>query len=337
MQLSKCFRDFIIEVKNNSPLYEALSLRIQNDEYILTLCENVRPGQPVPNMLFASVQYLLLSGAQHTLRDYYSSIVSAAKEPNDAFSEFLDFCKSYEKEIIELLKSRLVQTNEVRRCAYLYPVFCDIYAKVKRPLALVEIGPSLGLNLLWDQYAYDYGTGEVYGNKESKLLLKTEMRSELPELILTSPPVAERIGIDLHVVNLERDELWMRALIWPENAERVKLFEQAAEILRTQKIKFIQGDGSQIIEKVVETISKESVVCIFHTWVANQMPEDSKLDLEKKFEEIGKTRDVFHIYNNMWDHYLHIDSYINGELNCRTVSETNPHGKWMIWKDWSAI
>ena len=333
MQLSKCFEDFINEVKGNSPLYEALSIRIQNDEYILTLCENVRLGQPVPNMLFASVQYLLLSGAQHNLREFYPSVVSDAKEPNDAFPAFLDFCKTYENGIVELLKSRLVQTNEVRRCTYLYPVFCDIFAKVRCPLALVEIGPSLGLNLIWDQYAYDYGNGEVYGNKESKLLLKTEMRSELPELLLTSPPVAERIGIDLHVVELERDELWMHALIWPENVERVKLFEQAVEILRTQKIKFIQGNGSQIIEKVVETISDESVVCIFHTWVANQMPEDSKLALEKKFKEIGKTRDVFHIYNNMWDLYLHIDSYIGGELTRKTVAETNPHGKWMIWKE----
>jgi len=332
MKFSNYFEDFIKEVKNNSTLYEELSRRIQNDEYILALCENVRPGQPVPNMLFASVQYLLLSGAQHNLKEYYPSIVSNAKEPDDAFPEFKDFCKSYEKEIIELLKSRLVQTNEVRRCTYLYPVFCEIYKQVKRPLALIEIGPSLGLNLLWDQYAYNFGTGEIFGNKESKLVLSTEMRSELPELLLTSPPVAERIGIDLNVVDLERDELWMRALIWPENVERVSLFEKAVDILRTRKIKFIQGDGSQIIEKIVETISNESVVCIFHTFVANQMPEESKLTLEKKFKEIGQTRDVFHIYNNMWDHYLHIDSVIDGELNCRTVAKTNPHGKWMIWK-----
>lgn len=85
----------------------------------------------------------------------------------------------YREEIITLLQTKLVQTNEVRRCAYLYPSFNYIFNKVNKPLALIEIGTSSGLQLFWDQYSYSYGTGESYGNINSNVHVTSEIRGRM--------------------------------------------------------------------------------------------------------------------------------------------------------------
>jgi hypothetical protein len=107
-------------------------------------------------LFFGAVHYLLLKGADHPLKDFYPSIVSNPKSYEDSFEYFKDFCLTHRNEIESILKTKLVQTNEIRRCAYLYPIFCTIYEKVKKPLALIEIGTSAGLQLLWDKYSYSY-------------------------------------------------------------------------------------------------------------------------------------------------------------------------------------
>lgn len=88
------------------------------------------------------------------LSNYYHSIVENPQKAEGVFLPFRDFCHRYREEIISILKNKLVQTNEVRRCTYLYPSFCYIYSKVNKPLSFIEIGTSSGLQLLWDQYCY---------------------------------------------------------------------------------------------------------------------------------------------------------------------------------------
>ena len=57
----------------------------------------------------------------------------------------------------------------------------------------------------------------------------------------------------------------------------------------------------ELLPSIIEQISEDAVICIFHTHVANQIPEQVKRKLEKQIQEIGAKRDVFHLYNNMWD------------------------------------
>ncbi|RKQ28168.1 DUF2332 domain-containing protein [Oceanobacillus halophilus] len=333
--LSKTFLTFAEkECKGSSMLYEYLSIKISKDDELLTICKNAGEGQPIPNLLFGAVHYLLLKGKEHPLKEFYPSVVSNPKAYRYSFEFFKDFCCKYRSEIESILKTRLVQTNEVRRCAYLYPAFCTIYEKAKKPLALIEIGTSAGVQLLWDKYSYSYGQNDIYGNIDSNLNITAEIKGKnTPILHSTPPPVSTRVGLDLNTIDLndEDEKLWLKSLIWTEHKERLFMFEEAAKYIQEVAVSLFDGDGISLLSKFVDNIPEDSVICIFHTHVANQVPLEMKKQLLQIVEAIGKNRDVFHIYNNIQDRYLHLDYYLDGIESKSTIAETDGHGRWFEW------
>ncbi|MEQ2467097.1 DUF2332 domain-containing protein [Niallia hominis] len=322
------------ECKGSSLIYEYLSKQIAMDNSLLKIASRAREGQPVPNLLFGAVHYLLLKGTEHPLKDYYPSIVETPKSFKDSFSIFKDFCLNYQKEIEVILQTKLVQTNEVRRCSYLYPAFCMIYERAKKPLALIEIGTSAGLQLNWDKYCYSYGKDKWYGKIDSELPITAEIKgANRPFLLKTAPPVTTRIGLDLHTIDLrdEEEQLWLKSLIWPEHKERLFLFEKAVHYSKEASLNVINGDGVSLLSQYVETISEDSVICIFHSHVANQIPISGKQHLLQTVDAIGAQRDVFHLYNNIQDRFLHLDYYLGGKKSENTIAETDGHGRWFQW------
>lgn len=336
LKLSQRFYNFAKnECKGSSELYEFLSVKVSQDNEILRMCATARSGQPIPNLLFGAIHYLLLKGKKHPLRAYYPSLGLPHKIIDDhTFDYFKDFCHVYQGEIIAIMKNKLVQTNEVRRCAYLYPIFSYIYSKVEKPLSLIEIGTSAGLQLLWDKYSYTYGDGKVYGDKNSDVHITSEIKGKhTPAFSAEMPPVANRIGIDLHIsdVSNSHDLLWLQSLIWPEHRERLTLLKSAASYLKDHSIELIEGNGVVLLTDIVKTLPEDTVICIFHTHVANQMSRELKNTLFAKIKEIGNYRNVFHLYNNMWDEQLHLDYFMNGMPYNQTIGNTDGHGRWFEW------
>ena len=334
-RLSEIFKRFAsVECKGSCSLYEFLSYQIAEDDELLSIAEVVPKGQPVPNLFFGAVHYLLLKGSQHPLRSYYPSITESVGEMEDSFRYFKDFCLKNKEEISLILQTKRVQTNEVRRCSYLYPSFNYMYELTKKPLALIEIGTSAGLQLFWDQYAYSYGTDEFIGNTHSNVHIHSEIRGDRKPLLSAKPaPVTMRTGVDLRIVDLSDPEefLWLKALIWPSHHERRKLFEESGNFLKEQTVTLIEGDGVELLPELVKEVPQEVTLCVFHTHVANQMPIDVRKRLFAIIEEIGQERDVFHLYNNMKDGDLHLDYFIDGVENTNTIAKTDGHGRWFTW------
>ncbi|MGA9226016.1 MAG: DUF2332 domain-containing protein [Mesobacillus sp.] len=329
------FRSFAIEeCRNSSPLYEFLAMKIAEDEEILELASKGRGGQPIPNLLFGAVHYLLLKGNEHELREFYPSLVKKPRKSEESLNYFRDFCVQKSKEINEILTNKIVQTNEVSRCSYLYPAFSYIYRMTKKPLALIEIGTSAGLQLLVEKYKYSYGTERNYGFKNSDVHISAEIRGDYTPLNqLSNFNVASRIGIDLHIndVSDEEDYLWLKSLIWPEHQERRELFEKAACYVRNNTLKLIEGDGVELLESISKYIPDDQIICVFHTHVANQMPIETKERLLQNIKNVGEKRDIFHLYNNIQDRDLHLDYYLNGKESLNKIAETEGHGRWFTW------
>jgi hypothetical protein len=200
------------EFRYSSPLYERLSLAITKDSELLTLAGHGRRGERIPNLLFAAVHFLLLNGVQHPLRRFYPSLPEFSAEASGPYADFRSFCMDHAAEIRQQISARLVQTNEVRRCAGLVPAFEWVRRLAKdRPLHLVDIGTSAGLNLLWDHYAYEYGTAHRCGELSSLVKIKCALRGNLiPPIPLTLPQVSARIGLDLNPLDVHHpeDALW---------------------------------------------------------------------------------------------------------------------------------
>ena len=100
--LAQTFRHFAeVQCKGSSPLYEHLSWSISADLDLLQLAAEVPSGQPVPNLLFGAVHYLLYQQPDHDLAQYYSSIVSSPQPMKAAFPCFRQFCLAQQIAIVE--------------------------------------------------------------------------------------------------------------------------------------------------------------------------------------------------------------------------------------------
>ena len=331
------FRHFSeLECRGSSKLYEHIAAEIAHDQDLLELASHAQPRQPVPNMLFAAVHYLLLAGADHELRWFYPNLVgeTAGKEP--AFSPFKEFCILYRSEIIQLLQTRRGQTNEVRRCAYLYPVFCEIHRQLEKPLALFEIGTASGLQLLWDHYSYTYGDERMaFGAKGSTVQIDSEIRgAKKPFLSHKPPPVAWRAGADISIVDLATDDdfLWLRALVWPEHKDRIDLMTRAVEVFKANSPRLIEGDGVEIVDEISHEVPGDAVLCVYHTHVANQFhPREKKDELLQIVDGVAQRREICHIYNNMMDGFLHLDMLGVSRPSRQIIAKTDGHARWFEW------
>src|SRR5215216_6391579 len=129
------------ECKGNSALYYKLSIRIANDPELLNIAVSTKEGQPVPNILFAAVHYLLLKNQDEQLAKYYPSIQrnSFTEIPFDLFKAF---CLDNENELKKIISTRIVQTNVISRCSYLMPIFSKIIAEENKPATIIDIGTS---------------------------------------------------------------------------------------------------------------------------------------------------------------------------------------------------
>lgn len=123
-------------------------------------------GQPKPNLFFGAVQHIAKQ-KEHELHDVYRDTTN-----EHSFTLLQQFCAQYRDELRHVLTTKRVQTNEVQRAAYLYPVFSTIAAREQKPLALLEIGTSAGLLLHVDKYCYELLQGAqtlLGGQLDSKL------------------------------------------------------------------------------------------------------------------------------------------------------------------------
>ncbi len=301
---------------------------------MLALASNAQKGQPVPNILFAAVHYLLLQSPSSALAAYYPSMTEATEPREDCYPHFLAFCREHLDEMTELLKTRLVQTNVIKRCAYLFPSFCRIYKHAQEtPLSLIEIGPSAGLNLLWDYYAYSYGDGKIYGNKVSTVKITSTVRGEnKPDFLQQTPPVVSRFGVDLNVINLNDDDqyLWLRALIWPEEKERVRLLAAAKAIVTEHPPRLFTGDAVERLSEIINEVPENTALCIYHTHVANQFSRETKEKLFDLITEHSTQRDIYHLHNNIMPH-LHLTYYHQGEKFDEPIANVHGHARWFEW------
>ena len=337
-RIAERIRSFGEFVSEESPSYWRICLELAEDRTMARILGGAPHHQPVPNILLAGVQYLLLEGAAPDLAAHYPSIAGADARPKgDLVTLFAEFCRREEQRLSEIAATRTVQTNEVRRSIALMPAFAWVSQQAKKPLALLEVGASAGLNLLFDKYHYEYGEDAIAGPLESKPTLAADLRSGLLPPIDPLPRVIWRRGIDLHpVVVTDPDAVrWARALLWPEQLGRIRRFEAAVEIARSDPPDLVAGDAVKILAGVAAAAPPDAALVVFHSYVLNQFSSAASHRLEQVISGLSMTRPVHRIGIDMVTRHqapeIRHTIYSAGKTTERVLGFTHHHGEWLEW------
>ena len=112
----------------------------------------------------------------HGSSPIYERLALAVAEDS---AEALAWLREHQDAVLAVVRTRRTQTNEVTRCATLLPAL----ALLPQPLALIEVGASAGLCLLYDSWRYHY-TGSCVdrwvGPTKSPLTLSCITTGDVP-------------------------------------------------------------------------------------------------------------------------------------------------------------
>lgn len=318
-----------------SPFYAQLSLGIDGDEDIKALAARVRPGQPAPNVLLAAVHYLLLRGADHPLRNFYATLGGAGGE--GAFAHLRDFVRRHHAELAALVETRVTNTNEVGRSAILHAGFHALGQMERAPLHLIEIGPSAGLNMIWDDYGIRYRRGADIAAEirpDAPLSLDCDLQGPHNPPFATPPQIASRTGLELHPVRLneaqERD--WLRALVWPDQPQRLARLDAAIALAAARHLDIRSGDALGLLPQLLAQIPPRQVPCVYHTIAIYQFSAAMKAQLAAQLA--GAARPLWHLsfeFDGADGFAANLTHHAGGTAITRKLAMAQAHGAWMEW------
>jgi hypothetical protein len=328
------------DFRGASPLYETLALGLADDPDVLSLLSPAAPRDRMPHLLLAAVQYLLV-------RDGVGMLEAFAAQP---YLSFRSFCLEHRSELEHLTATRVNQTNEVGRCAALAPALGVVGRLAGQPLALVEVGPSAGLNLMFDRYRYDFGLGAQAGPTDSVVVVRPRLVGPLtPPSVL--PDVAWRVGLDRKPVDVRDDDAvaWLRACIWPEQQWRRELFDQAVATARLEPPRLMTGDAVANLADVIESVPGDTPLCVFHTAVIGYLPDARRF--AETLADAASQRPIWWLPGEPAGFVPELTSSatfapagivfrfgvvplgMEAGWSPRTLAHTGSHGAWLEWMD----
>jgi hypothetical protein len=166
------------------------------------------------------------------------------------------------------LATRMMQTNDVSRAVvWRWPAAlagCNLHA---RPLGLVDVGASGGLNLIAD-----------------RLPLKWDQSDGTPLPVVTNPDVCLRVGFDVRPLDFkqEADLAWARACIWAGDVHRMARFDGAvsewkasagltpAPVLRVLNATFVASK----LPDLLDAVPADGVLIVYQALVRDYIETD---------------------------------------------------------------
>lgn len=251
------------EARGRSPLYEELARGVAADpelhEFLLTLPRAKRQ----PNLLFAALRHV-------------AGIPSGWDEFRRCMTREIDRVRA-------VMLAHSTQTNEPGRCAVLLPVL----ARLRQPLALIEVGASAGLCLLPDRYAYDYG-GRLVGEAKGLPVLpcRANAATPVPEAV---PPIVWRAGLDLNPIDLADPEAaaWLETLVWPGQPERAARLSAAMAIAAADPPRVVRGDLRRDLAALTAEAPGGATRVVFHSAVLTYLPAAERAAFARSVRDVS--------------------------------------------------
>jgi hypothetical protein len=283
----------------------------------------------LPLQLLGAMHYLALSGRAPELARAYAGEGEPWPAFRAALVEHFDFVSRFVQE-------QDVQTNEVQRCYGLLPAFLTLARDSGRPLELIELGPSAGLNLLWDHYRYQYGEA-AWGSETARLLIGGEVRGPLPDGLLDVEPVVRRhLGIDLNPVDVTTEEgsLLLQSFVWVGQAARLERLRLAIEAVRADPPELVRGDYIELLPQVLAERDPNALTVVFETASRMYLSLEQRRSLETTLEHAGRRGQLAFLTTTRPDDESHsfwalrLTTWPGGE---RLLAHMDFHGAWVEW------
>ena len=268
---------------SQEPLYAALCKLAASQPPLLALLSEAPPEQRKVNLLLAALHERVLAGALPELAAYYPS-AGGSREADSALGDTLAAAVAREwPALVAHLRRGATQTNEVARCAALWPALGDVAAATgAEQLALLDFGCSAGLNLGVDAYALRYQTDD--GAWHARGAPRDGQRAEIESRWLGTAPLpahaawrlAVRAGLDPAPVDVADPVRlrWLQACLWPHDQRRRERLARAAAQAGTLPFTLQQSaDCIAAIEPWLRGLPAGVQPVLLTSWVLYYLPE----------------------------------------------------------------
>lgn len=352
-ELARRFGASARQSKARAPLNSALARIISEQPRLHGLLTQAAPEQQLPVLLLATIHFLVLGEMSHRLAEWYPNITDDHRSPSDVeLAKTLDhFIEQRRDEVIDLVRSRRVQTNEVGRCALFVPPMHLLTAEVGS-IAHLDIGCSAGLNLLLPEFTYRYDGGRRLGSPESEIEIACETRGATPLGLdaVDIPDIVARCGIDERPIDITHpiEARWLEACCWPDQADRFRRLRAAITLAQSRPPEILAGDAVDSLAPTVERLASRAHVVVTTSWTLNYLEPERRTAFVSELDRLGTETDLSwimaespalapelpHADDLKDDHLtaLTVVSWRGGERTVRHLAETHPHGYWIHWR-----
>jgi hypothetical protein len=375
--IGRRFAEMAEQVFTRLPLYRRLAEGAAADLDVAARLLLAPSEQRVPNLLLAAVHDVLLAGEPDALADWYPSVPSASGAAriarpvghgaDDPWPHFRALALGHEG-VAERLRTRATQTNEVGRSLALVPALFDAARRAAssppggiRPLGIVEIGASAGLNLRLDAYGYRYEGPAVAGGSRihesigsgSRLVLEGALRGPLvPPLPVGGLPIATAVGIDERPLSVGHadDARWLVACHWPEERERLEQLRAAIALAQEAPPVVERGDAVDDLAQHLLAVPSHALPVVVSTWVLTYLSVARQLELLAVLDEVATARDLALVFAEQPERVpgMPVPPRPDGQPDGRAtalvrvswhgrrreavrLADQHPHGRWLEW------
>jgi hypothetical protein len=254
---------------------------------VATLFDGIpTPPGSVPQLrLLGALHRIVLSGQAPELAAFYPS-AGGSRPAEGVWPVALATIDEHRDEVRARLR-HTVQTNEPGRSAVLFAALLWLTDHYRRPIRLLELGASAGLNLHLDRYSYVVG-GRHLGDQGSPLRF-LEPWSPPPPVDLEAAGAALRIaaraGCDLTPLDptREEDRLTLESYIWPDELDRIDRLRAALEVARRDPIPVAPARASEWLPGAIAGRDAGELTVVWHSVFRQYLEPEEWAALEQVF------------------------------------------------------
>ena len=245
------------------------------------------PGSVPQLRLMAALHYLVLSGQAPALAAFYPS--AGGERPVDGVWPLVEVVIDEHFDQIRARLHRTVQTNEPGRSAVLFAGLLWLTDRHRRPIRLLEVGASAGLNLLADRYSYVIG-GRELGDPASPLRF-VDPWTPPPAIDVEDAAarleIVARAGCDPAPLDPSwpDDQLTLLSYIWPDELHRIERMRAALSVAARDPIPVAAQRGSIWLPEVLRAARGSELTVVWHSVMRQYVDPDEWAAIERTLSD----------------------------------------------------